>query len=351
MEILIDTILFIAVISLLVFLFLRHISSDGYKGPVSDHFDGERFKSYGSPIRLTFKSNGHPSVFKWMLERRKNTWQLRNNTFTPTIVERVSGSNIKITYINHSTFLIQMYGKNILTDPVFATRVSPLSFIGPKRYRAPGIKLEDLPPIDMVLLSHNHYDHMDLSALRRISKKWHPLILTGLGNRTYLLKHGIQGSEDMDWWDERNIDEHLKIVVMPAQHFSARAFADRNKTLWMGFTIETPNGNIYFAGDTGYGVFVEKIKEKYQSFRLALIPIGAYLPPWMMSPVHISPDEAIRIHKELHIEKSIAMHHGTFRLADDGQDEPTEHLKKLLQTEAGVDFQVLENGGEFKTTL
>lgn len=328
-------------------IYLRRLSSDGYQGPVSDHFDGERFYSYGPKIRRpVIKSDVlRPSLLKWMLHRPKNTWVLRENLHKPTIVERVLGSDIKITYVNHSTFLIQMYGKNILTDPIFANRASPFSFLGPKRYRAPGIASNDLPPIDIVLLSHNHYDHMDIAALRTISKKWNPRIITGLGNSAYLMKNGINGGTDLDWWDKQEINSDITIVGAPAQHFSARAFSDRNKTLWMGFVLETKRGNIYVAADTGYGAFVEKIKEKYSSFILAFLPIGAYLPPWMMSSVHISPDEALKMHQELNIQESIAMHFGTFKLADDGQDEPPQQLRTLLE-QRPADFRILENGEE-----
>lgn len=255
------------------------------------------------------------------------------------------GRELVVTFVNHSTFLIQTAGLNILTDPVWSKRASPFPFLGPKRFRAPGIRLEDLPPIDIVLISHNHYDHMDLHTLRRITKAHHPEIFVGLGNAAYLDRKGIEGARDMDWWDEAHV-RGATIVCAPAQHFSSRAISDRNMTLWNGFIIRTDDGDIYFAGDTGFGEFVDRIRSRFSGFRLALLPIGAFRPEWFMGPVHASPEEAMRMHHLLAARTTIGMHHSTFKLADDKQDEPLERIRAMISRAHGEkpNFLLLENG-------
>jgi L-ascorbate metabolism protein UlaG (beta-lactamase superfamily) len=339
-----------ALISLSIDMFL---ASKGYKGPKSDHFDGTKFHSYHSPVTKDAQEhtglNNQKSVFKWLLTRPKAIWAWRENTQHTIPEKSVEGNKIVTTFINHSTVLIQTAGINILCDPIWSKRTSPNSFIGPARFRNPGITLEELPPIHVVLISHNHYDHMDVGTLRWLAKKWNPKILVGLGNAEFLRTKGIDGVTDMDWWDHDTIglsnETAIKIVCAPGQHFSSRALSDRNKTLWCGFIVETSSGPIYFAGDTGYGSFVEKIKEKYPSgFKLAFLPIGAFKPEWFMGPVHISPSQALQIHKELNVQTSIAIHFGTFHLADDSQDEAPQRLKELLAKETSLDFRVLDNG-------
>ncbi len=311
----------------------------------------------GSP-EVTFKKSfdfqkegERKSVWKWILfSRRPNKWVWKENAPYPKPTERVH-EGIVITFVNHATVLVQVAGLNIITDPVWAKRASPFSFIGPKRFRAPGIALKDLPPIDMVLLSHNHYDHMDLVALKRISKKWSLKIYTGLGNTAYLSAQGITNTQDMDWWDRVEHDA-VKIVSVPAQHFSARGIRDRNGTLWCGFVIETSYGPIYFAGDTGYGAFAQAIATRYEKFILGIVPIGAYMPDWMMRTVHMSPGEALGLHKELHIATSIGIHHSTFKLADDLQDEPIKRIQELVAKDgAKPDFRVLDHGESMRVAL
>ena len=323
------------------------LAAPSYKGLVSDHFDGERFYNYGkyaTDAILPEQRNG--SLWKWILNRPKNEWQWRENTPHPTIVERVEGAELVVTYINHATVLLQTEGLNIITDPVWSNRVSPFTFMGPKRYRPVGIALDELPSIDVILLSHNHYDHLDLASLRAIVAIHKPKIFTSLGNAAYLASHGITGAIDMDWWSEQTLKEGIKLTCVPAQHFASRALSDRNKTLWCGFVFETSRGPVYFAGDTGYGSFVEKIAERFTGFRFALIPIGAYLPEFFMSPVHISPSQALQIHRELNVQTSMGIHFGTFRLADDGQDQPIQEIKSLLSEpqNMALNFHILDNG-------
>ena len=350
------TFLFSILIFILIFIVIsfgidRFLASPPYRGEISDHFDGKVFYSLGSrEKKKTSGINERSSLFKWMMNRPKNKWVYQKNPSYPVLEKKIEGQEIVATYINHSTMLFQTEGLNIITDPVWAKRVSPFYLIGPKRFRDPGIKIEDLPPIDVILLSHNHYDHMDLQALRTLYKKYNPKIFTSLGNCLYLKSQGIKGAIDMDWWGRKSITPHVSVVSVPCQHFSARALSDRNTTLWSGFVLEVPRGPIYFAGDTGYGPFVSKIKEKYNKFILSFIPIGAFKPDWMMRAVHISPVEAFQIHQELNSERSIAIHFGTFKLADDKQDEAPELLlKTVADSKVGNnDFRVLSNGGSIK---
>ena len=344
--------LFVATfLTLLVLLVLfgmcvdRLIRSQAPKREISEHFNGKRFLNLGN-----VKRRERPmSVWKWAVSRPKSDWKERPNLVLSTAPpQRVEGTELRVTFVNHATVLIQTQGLNIVTDPVWAQRLSLFTHlrVGPKRFREPGISFEQLPPIDVVLISHNHYDHMDIETLKTLQERWHPKIYTGLGNARYLRRYGIAQSTDMDWWDDVQLSPLVKLVCVPAQHFSSRAISDRDATLWCGFVLETKDGNIYFAGDTGYGDFVQRLKARWSSFRLALLPIGAFKPEWFMGPVHISPDQALQIHRELQVKTSVAIHFGTFRLADDKQDEPAERIKELLAqaTEPKSDFRLLENG-------
>lgn len=296
-----------------------------YKGKPSDHFDGEKFFNPGMD-----KENGLKDVLKWMMNRDRGKWERKNNLPGEKPNPRVEGSSLVITFVNHSTFLIQTEGLNILTDPVWSERVSPFKNAGPKRMVNPGLNMNDLPPIDIILLSHNHYDHLDIDTMKELCRNFHPLILTPLGVGKFLMEHHISKWRDFDWWESFAVNEDVKISAVPAQHFSGRGFKDRNKTLWCGYVITTTYGNIYFAGDSGYGSFFKSIGDRFQPITASIIPIGAYLPRWFMSPIHCSPDEAVKIHVDIHSEKSIASHFGTFPLADDGMDEPKIDLKKSL---------------------
>lgn len=333
---------------IIVFTFDFFIASPGYSGPVTDHFDGKAFHGLNNNhgIGDNFKKINLFSFLSWFFLRKKKVWEYRESKIKPTLESRIEGEKIFITFVNHSTVLMQMNNLNILTDPVWSKRVSPFSFMGPKRYREPGIKLDDLPRIDVVLLTHNHYDHMDIFTLREIYKKYRPKIFTPLGNSLYLKKKGISQAIDMDWWGKKSLSKDVNLVCVPAEHFSSRAFSDRNKTLWSGFVLETSRGNIYFSGDTAYGNFVKKISEKYNSFILGFLPAAVWKPVWLMKPVHISPDDAVQMHKDLNIKTTIGIHHGTFKLSDDGQDEGPDRIRELVKNSSPktIDFRILENG-------
>lgn len=297
-----------------------------YHGPVTDHFDGEHFHN---PVDAFHPVQ--PSTLKWLLNRERGPWSDPADAAPgPKPVERVGKGQMRVTWVNHATVLLQMDGLNILTDPIWSDRCSPVAFAGPKRVRPPGIRFEDLPPIDVVLLSHNHYDHLDLPTLVRLRDAFHPRVVTGLGNAKLLTRAGLPLADELDWWQHVPLASDVLLTAVPAQHFSNRSLTDRNVTLWTGFVVQGPSGAAYFAGDTGFGPHYEKIFEKFGRVRVALLPIGAFKPEWFMGPIHMSPSEAVRAHQALHASTSVAIHFGTFPLADDGEREAPDKLRDAM---------------------
>lgn len=316
----------IVLVPMLFFGVGAYFSGPSYKGQVSDHFNG---KTFTNPTGVQAKGFG--DVMKWMINRKRGEWKedkTENYGKRPLDVER---EGIRITFINHSTFLIQVDGLNILTDPIWSQRTSPLSWAGPQRMKRPGIQFENIPRIHAVLISHNHYDHLDIPTMRMIFGSHHPQIITPLGVKEFLDRERISGAKDLDWWQEVNVSDRVSVQSVPAQHFSGRGIFDRDATLWCGYVLKTTKGNIYFAGDTGYNEKTFKeIGSRSGSIRVALIPIGAYKPEWFMSPIHVSPEEAVKIHLDVKAETSIGMHFGTFPLADDGYNDPINELHPAL---------------------
>jgi len=322
------------------------VSKPGYKGPTSDHFNGTTFENSGNVPSKSFFD-----VMKWYLQRDQGEWveiPEQEVTFAEKPADNITKGMV-ITYVNHSTFLIQAAGVNILTDPVWSDRVSPVSFIGPKRFRPPGIKFEDLPKIDVVLISHNHYDHLDLETIKKLDERFRPQFITPLGVGQLLKQSLVRYTSDLDWWESKIVDSDITVHSVEAQHFSARGLFDRNKTLWSGYVIDTPAGDVYFAGDTGYGEFFRKIRQKHPTIKVGLIPIGAYQPRWFMKPMHINPEEAIQVHKDVGAQISFGMHYGTFPLADDGMYEPENDFMQALRKPGniGVNFKLLKEGDSF----
>jgi L-ascorbate metabolism protein UlaG (beta-lactamase superfamily) len=298
-----------------------------YDGPPSDHFDGSRFFNPPKPAR----DKGLGDVLRWQLNGNKARWPARV-AVTPARPEpRVEG--VRVTMVGHATLLIQLNGLNILTDPVWAERASPLSFAGPKRVTAPGIAFDELPPIDAVLLSHNHYDHCDLGTLKRLVKRHDPLIVTPLGNdRLVLGKSGKARLFAGDWGDAVALRPGFEVTIVPANHWSSRTTRDRRMALWGGFVLRSGGTTIYFAGDTGYGKgrIFRAIRERFGPADLALIPIGAYAPEWFMRDQHCNPEDAVRIMLALEAGHALGIHWGTFQLTDEAREEPADQLAAEL---------------------
>lgn len=318
------------------------LSAPRHEGPVKENFDGKRFLNQEEIPR-----HGFGDFLRWTFSRDRGPWKgFPDAEPGPPPPERVGKGELRVTFVNHATTLVQMDGVNILTDPIWSERASPFSWVGPKRLRPPGIRFEDLPPIDVVVVSHNHYDHMDFATLERLAKVHAPRIFVGLGNATLLRKRGIDRVEELDWWQDFEHTADFRVTSVPAQHFSQRGLCDRDRTLWTGYVLSGEAGHVYFAGDTGFGPHFKQIGDRFGPLRLAILPIGAYRPRWFMAPVHISPDEAVFAHRALRASTSMAMHFGTFRLADDGEREPIEDLTMAIAAATGPEprFWVLGFG-------
>lgn len=299
----------------------------GHRGPVTDHFDGEVFRN-GNPGAAAGRS--FADFLKWQRTSRRAAWPAWvEHRVTPQLPTRLAARECAATFVNHITFLLQYRGLNVLTDPVWSERVSPVAWAGPRRVHAPGLALEDLPRIDLVLVSHNHYDHLDLDTLQRLDREHRPLFLTGLGNASFLREHGLGRVLEFDWW-ETHEDERFRCTFVPAQHWSGRGLQGRNRTLWGGFVLEVGGFTTYFAGDTGYWRHFGDIRSRCGTPDLALLPIGAYEPRWFMQEQHMNPEEAVRAHLDLAARHSLATHYGCFQLTDEAIDAPVSALADAL---------------------
>lgn len=259
---------------------------------------------------------------------------------------KTNQSQATLTWVGHATFLLQVAGLNVLTDPVFSRRVSPFSFAGPERLAPLGLTLEELPRVDLVLISHNHYDHLDEAAVKALARV-NPAItfVVPMGLKSWFAARGITRVMELDWWQADHVGT-AKVTALPAQHFSGRGPHDRNATLWCSLLLEVAGQRIYFAGDTGYSKDFADIGAAYPGIDLALLPIGAYEPNWFMRSVHVNPEEAVQIFKDLGARHAAAMHWGTFRLTLEPLDEPPQRLSRAL-AEAGIAstrFFVMQHG-------
>ena len=324
---------------------VRTAAARYYEGPVSDHFDGTRF----------FDPNGSPpkdfaTLLRWYWRREKTAWPERApSPFSDRPPARIDGPEWRISYVGHATVLIQTAGLNILLDPVWAERVSPVSFAGPKRVNDPGIAFDALPPIDVALVSHCHYDHLDVETLSRLVATHRTRIITPLGNDTIMRTHDSAiRAEAYDWHQRLELGGGVAVTLVPTRHWSARGLTDRNKALWASFIIETPAGRIFHVADSGYGDghHFRTARERYGPFRLAILPVGAYEPRWFMRDMHMNPAEAVQAFRLSGAEFALGHHYGTFQLTDEAIDAPEQALIKA-RVDAEIEpelFRLLKPG-------
>lgn len=344
-RLLLATLILLLLLPVLVPPFLDRIY---YRGPVSDHYDGQHFFNPDGEQGAGGVQRRSP-VGLWLRLRRldaQSPWP--DHIATPKGHAAVVSDpgRMVVSWIGHSTVLVQADGINILTDPIYAEKAGPWGLIGPRRVRAAGIAFDDLPHIDLVLVSHDHWDHMDLPTLKRLWDRDHPLIVTSLGNDTLIRRAGAQAVA-RDWGQRVTVRPGIDVIVERVHHWGSRWIKDRNRALWSGFTVTLPGGNLFFAGDTGPGDGswpVEAAKDG--PYRLALIPIGAFQPRDVMSGNHIGPVEAVDVFGTLHAHSALAVHWGTFKLSSEGINDPPDLLRKTLAERhiAADRFRAMEVG-------
>ena len=301
-------------------------SNPYYDGPVTDHFDGTVFFNPDGEAPKGFKE-----LLKWQLGGGRKSWPSSYpSPHSDTPPARVEGDGLRVSFVGHATVLIQVAGLNLLTDPVWSLRASPVQWAGPRRVNAPGIDFERLPKIDAVLLSHNHYDHLDLNTLSRLAKVHDPLVITPLGNDAIVRDHdGAIRTVTGDWNDAVDLAPGVKVTFEPMHHWSARGLTDRRNALWAAFVVDAgAAGRIYHVGDTGFhrGINYQAAIDKYGGFRLAILPFGAYEPRGFMRAQHQNPDEAVRGHILCGAEHTLGHHWGTFQLTNEAIEDQLADL-------------------------
>ncbi len=300
-----------------------------------------RFHNVEAPGSKTLRE-----VLHWQRHRRPAPWPRWIEDAPQPAPVALDAEGLSATFIGHASFYLRIGGQGVLLDPIWSARCSPLPFLGPKRVRAPGQALAALPGVDLLLVSHNHYDHMDLPTLRQVRRRWAPPTLTGLENARHLRKAGLVARE-LDWWQQAEV-AGLRVTYVPAQHFSARGLGDRNRSLWGGFVVQSAAHTVYFAADSGWCGHFAEVAARFPRIDLALLPIGAYEPRHFMRTQHVNPEEAVRAHAVLRPRQSIGMHFGTFAgLTDEAIDAPEQALAeaRAAQGVAAGDFITLPFGG------
>ena len=331
----------------------------GACAPVNPDYDASKPHHTREGFRNTAptRSRSTGEFLRWQRERRELDIPAPkiDLAVVPPDLPFIQGNRkqFAVTYIGHATVLVQLGGVNVLTDPHFSQRAFPVQFAGPRRWQPPGVALSDLPHIDVVLISHNHYDHLDKDSVVALNRQagGAPLFVVPLGIDRWMKEVGIDNVKAMDWWQGHTVNG-VTITFVPAQHWSRRTLADRNQTLWGGFVGQTAKAgeaggrSFYFAGDTGYGPDFAEIGRRFDGIDLALIPVGAYEPRWFMADQHVNPDEAILIHRDIKARRSVGIHWGTFLLTDEPLDQPLSDLT-VARVKAGIDardFLTLRHG-------
>jgi len=315
---------------------------------------------------VDFEPKGLGALLQWRIDALRDGLPRPPRTPTPVVGADLAylRSNAAarlamepaITWIGHATLLVQAGGANILTDPIFSLRASPVAFIGPKRHVDPGIALGDLPHIDAVVISHNHYDHLDDASVQALAAQagGSPVFIVPLGLKAWFARRGIERVVELDWWQSHTVGA-VEVVLTPVQHWSGRSLTDRMATLWGGYALFAPDFHVFFAGDTAYSKDFVDIRARFATrqgaangggFDVALLPIGAYEPRWFMQPQHTDPAEAVQIHLDLDAKQSIGMHWGTFELTDESLDQPPIDLAAARHSRGIADaaFSVLAIG-------
>ena len=301
------------------------MTSPAWRQRTTDHFDVARQRFF-NPWRDTEK--GFVDLLRWWWTAERRPWpEQAENTPHPPPPGRVGRGEVAVTFVGHASVLARLGETTVLTDPHFSTRAGALGRLGVPRVRPPGIAPDALPPISVVFVSHDHYDHLDVPSLQWLDANREPLFATCLGLRERLRREGLRRVVELDWWETLAVHD-VTLTVTPAQHWSKRGAFDQFTTLWGGcYVRQREGGSLYFAGDSGYAPCFAQVRERLGPPDVALLPIGAYEPRWIMQDNHMNPDEAVRAHQDLGAHASIAIHHACFRLGDEGVDEPVTDLE------------------------
>jgi L-ascorbate metabolism protein UlaG (beta-lactamase superfamily) len=309
--------------------------------PAHHRQDGTFVNSNGEAMTKPFSD-----LIKWQREAPDVT-PINLPSVPPQLDTLANPSAAQLTWIGHSTFLLQFDGLNILTDPIFSERASPVSFAGPKRTTPPAMTVEQLPPIDVVLISHNHYDHLDKPSVKALQAKQSdtpPRYYVPLGQKAWFDKLGITKVTELDWWTSAKVGD-ATVHAVPVQHWSSRSPFDRNKALWAGFVIDSPSLRTLFVGDSGYSDDFKAIAQRLGKVDLALVPIGAYDPRWFMKSSHMNPEEALLVVQDVGAKRAIGMHWGTFALTDEPMAEPGERAAATGVIETPKPGQTIDLSG------